>query len=160
MKTGYIKAVNGDIIKKAYIGHHAPEIHDFAGVLEAIQKGNDRMVSIHPAQHSRVSDVVQTKSVAGGGIHLEQRDQMPDVVQKGNDRERLMEACRQLEAVFVNMVFERMRSTVKGDGLIKESFGEKMFTSMLDQELAGNACSGDGLGISTLLYRQLVKNLD
>lgn len=83
-----------------------------------------------------------------------------DKMQKEKDRKKLKEACQELEAMFVSMVFERMRATVRKEGFIKESFGEKMFQSMLDKELAKKASSGEGLGISKMLYDQLVKNLD
>ncbi|MBA1334042.1 MAG: Flagellar protein FlgJ [peptidoglycan hydrolase] [Firmicutes bacterium] len=79
-----------------------------------------------------------------------------DRVKTEKDKEKLKEACRDLEAVFVGMVFERMRSTVWREGLIPESYGEKIFQSMLDEELAKKASSGEGLGISRMLYEQLV----
>lgn len=78
-----------------------------------------------------------------------------DTIQTEKDKEKLKEACRDLEAVFVGMVFEGMRSTVLREGLIPESYGEKIFQSMLDQELAKKASSGEGLGISRMLYQQL-----
>ncbi len=76
-----------------------------------------------------------------------------------NDRQKLREACKELESVFVNTVLERMRATVKREGLIKESLGENIFNSMLDGELAKEISKGEGIGIADLLYRQLSKNI-
>ena len=43
--------------------------------------------------------------------------------QAEKDDKRLKEACRELEAVFVNTVLERMRATIMRDGLIKKGLG-------------------------------------
>ncbi|HZX45795.1 MAG: hypothetical protein GX918_01165 [Clostridiales bacterium] len=76
------------------------------------------------------------------------------------DRQRLKEACREMEAVFINTVLDRMRATIIRDGLIKESLGEEIFTSMLDGELARKISMGEGTGIADLLYRQLSQNIE
>ena len=83
-----------------------------------------------------------------------------DKARAEKDKEKLKEACREMEAVFINTVLERMRATVIRDGLIKESLGEEIFTSMLDGELARKISTGGGTGIADLLYRQLSKNLE
>lgn len=83
-----------------------------------------------------------------------------DRAQAEKDDERLKEACRELEAVFVNTVLERMRATIIRDGLIKKGLGEDIFTSMLDSELAREISKGKGTGIADLLYRQLSKNIE
>jgi flagellar protein FlgJ len=83
-----------------------------------------------------------------------------DKAQSQRDKERLKEACKEMEAVFINTVLERMRATIIREGLIKESLGESIFTSMLDGELAQKISEGGGTGIADLLYRQLSKNID
>lgn len=75
------------------------------------------------------------------------------------DEQRLKETCEELEAVFVNMVFERMRATITREGLIKKSLGEDIFTSMLDDKLAREISKGGGVGISDMLYKQLSENM-
>jgi flagellar protein FlgJ len=76
------------------------------------------------------------------------------------DKQRLKEACREMEAVFINTVLQRMRATIVRDGLIKESLGEEIFTAMLDEELARKISMGEGTGIADLLYRQLSQNIE
>jgi flagellar protein FlgJ len=80
--------------------------------------------------------------------------------QQERDDKRLKEVCREMEAVFLSTMLQRMRATVNRDGLIKESLGENIFTSMLDGELAKEASGGEGIGIADLLYRQLSQNKD
>jgi flagellar protein FlgJ len=141
LKIDTIKALNGDIISD-------------------IMKGAYKANALDRPDFERILDTVQHNKGAEAGLRPEQHRTMTGAVQKDMDREKLKEACRQLEAVFVNMVFERMRSTVKGDVLTGDSFGERIFTSMLDNELAVKACSGEGLGISKIIYDHLAENLD
>ncbi len=71
------------------------------------------------------------------------------------DDKKLRAACRDLEAVFINMMLTTMRSTVAEGGLVEKSSGEKVMQSMLDRELAGNMAKAGGIGLGDLLYRQL-----
>ena len=68
---------------------------------------------------------------------------------------KLRTACRELEAVFINMMLSTMRSTVAEGGLVEKSSGEKMMQSMLDREMAGNMAKAGGIGLGELLYRQM-----
>lgn len=78
---------------------------------------------------------------------------------ENKEEQRLKEVCQELEAVFLNMVFQRMRATIIRGGLIKESLGEDIFTSMLDSELAREMSKGGSTGIADVLYRQLSENI-
>ncbi|MBA4070822.1 MAG: hypothetical protein C0497_03160 [Gemmatimonas sp.] len=51
---------------------------------------------------------------------------------------RLRVTAARLEGVFVEQLFKAMRETVPQEGVF-HSGGEEMFTSLLDQELAGRA---------------------
>jgi flagellar protein FlgJ len=69
--------------------------------------------------------------------------------------EGLRQAARQFEAVFMQMVIKSMREATPSDGL----FGgqqEKMYTSMLDQQLA-QGLSGRGVGLAEAMYAQLAR---
>ncbi|MBL8961382.1 MAG: rod-binding protein [Gemmatimonadetes bacterium] len=52
------------------------------------------------------------------------------------DEQRLANAVRQLEGVFVEQLFKAMRETVPTDGLTSGGAGEEMFSSLMDQHLA------------------------
>ncbi|MDR2007046.1 MAG: rod-binding protein, partial [Acidaminococcales bacterium] len=68
---------------------------------------------------------------------------------------KLREVCREMEAVFLNMLLGKMRDTVPERTLFPKSSGEKMMQSMLDVELTRVMAAGGGVGLGELLYRQL-----
>jgi flagellar protein FlgJ len=69
---------------------------------------------------------------------------------------RLHQAATQLEGVFLNMLFSAMRSTVPTDSIYgKESNGEQMFQSMLDEEQANSVAQTGSFGIAKVLENQL-----
>lgn len=75
------------------------------------------------------------------------------------DEKKLRKACNDLEAVFVNMMFKQMRSTVEKSGLMEEGFAEDTYQDMLFDNYAQEATKGKGLGLSDILYKQLSKQL-
>jgi flagellar protein FlgJ len=74
---------------------------------------------------------------------------------KPGEDKRLREVCRELEAVFLNMVLGKMRDTIPERALFPKSSGEKMMQSMLDIELTRAMAKGSGIGLGEMLYRQL-----
>lgn len=85
-------------------------------------------------------------------------ERMLEQAKKEKDDKKLKEACTELETVFVNMIFKRMRDTVPRGNLIPESMGEQVFRSMLDEELVRKVSKGEGTGIAKMLYDQLSQN--
>ncbi|MFT9495702.1 rod-binding protein [Anaerosolibacter sp.] len=78
---------------------------------------------------------------------------------KTQDEKKLMQACKDLESVFVNMMFKNMRATVPSDGFIEKSFGRETFESMLDEEIAKTIGKGQGVGLAQQMYKQLSRNI-
>ena len=78
-------------------------------------------------------------------------------IKKDNPAEdkRLREVCREMEAVFLNILLGKMRDTIPERTLVPRSSGEKMMQSMLDIELTRVMASNGGIGFGELLYRQL-----
>jgi flagellar protein FlgJ len=75
------------------------------------------------------------------------------------DDARLRRAARQLEGVFVEQLFKAMRETVPTEnGILSGGAGEEIFTSLLDQHVAGEAASQWERGLGDALYRQLRKS--
>ena len=105
-----------------------------------------------------ISDIIKDTSFETQKEWSESFEEMLEQAKNKRDDKRLKEACRELESVFINMVFKRMRATVDRGGLIKESYGERLFQSMLDEEFARKASKGQGLGIADMLYQQLSGN--
>ncbi len=67
--------------------------------------------------------------------------------------EALKSAARQFEAVFMNMLLKSMRETTSQDGMF-DSEQTRMYTSMLDQQLAQSMASR-GIGLADVMVRQL-----
>lgn len=82
-----------------------------------------------------------------------------DIKDKKQDAQKLMQACKDLESVFVNMMFKNMRATVPSDGFIEKSFGRETFEGMLDEEIAKTIGKGQGVGLAQQMYKQLSRNI-
>ncbi|HEY4321503.1 MAG TPA: rod-binding protein [Gemmatimonadales bacterium] len=72
---------------------------------------------------------------------------------------KLMQAAHDLEAVFYGQLLQAMRATVPEGGIFQQSTGEKMFTSMLDDEVSKMASNQTDRGLATALYHQLARQL-
>ena len=79
-------------------------------------------------------------------------------VQGEKDEKKLMEACRNLESVFVNMMFKQMQNTVEKTGLVDGGFGEEIYNDMLTEKYSEEATKGKGLGLAQVMFKQLSKN--
>ena len=70
----------------------------------------------------------------------------------------LREACETFESYFLLMLMREMRKTVfdnSENSFIKKSNAEKIFTDMMDEEIAKTAAKNGGLGLADMLYKQL-----
>ncbi|MCD5413753.1 MAG: rod-binding protein [Clostridiales bacterium] len=68
----------------------------------------------------------------------------------------LLEACKQFEAIFLNMMLQQMRSTVGTGGLTEKSQAREIFESMKDEKMTEEmAIDGGGIGLAKQLYQQL-----
>ena len=63
-------------------------------------------------------------------------------------------AAQQFETVFLNMMLKSMREATPQDGVF-DSEQTKMFTGMLDQQLAQNMASSHGVGLAEIMVKQL-----
>ena len=70
-----------------------------------------------------------------------------------NDTE-LMDACKEFEAYFLEMVFKEMKKTVPDGGLFEKNTTQEYFDDMLMQEYAKSATEGEGVGLAKMLYEQ------
>ena len=76
-----------------------------------------------------------------------------------SDRAQLRKVAHQLEAVFLNQLFQAMRASVPQSGLGGENSGGELFTSLLDEKLAGIASERMHRGVGEALYRELSRRL-
>lgn len=75
----------------------------------------------------------------------------------GNNEE-IMNACKEFEAYFVNLMFKEMRKTVPNDGFIKKGRAEEVFQDMLDERVSKNATDAGGIGLAQFMYKQMTRN--
>ena len=68
-------------------------------------------------------------------------------------QEGMKQASKQFEVMFMQMVLKSMREATPAEGMFS-SQQEKMYTSMLDQQLTQNL-SGRGLGLAEAMFAQL-----
>ncbi|MFZ2161835.1 MAG: flagellar assembly peptidoglycan hydrolase FlgJ [Sideroxyarcus sp.] len=66
-------------------------------------------------------------------------------------------AAQQFETVFLNMMLKSMREATPQDGVF-DSEQTKMFTGMLDQQLAQSMASSRGVGLAEIMVKQLSRN--
>ncbi|MDQ6986511.1 MAG: rod-binding protein [Mariprofundaceae bacterium] len=69
--------------------------------------------------------------------------------------DKLWQASRQFETLFVEQMLTSMRKTVPDSGFIKKGFADDVQTSMLDQAIAEAVGKQGRMGIAQSLYRQL-----
>jgi flagellar protein FlgJ len=76
---------------------------------------------------------------------------------QGTERHKaLKNACRDFESLFVNYMLKQMRQTVPQDGLFGAGHAEKMYTSMMDSEVAKEISRQRGLGLAPMMYHQMM----
>ena len=76
------------------------------------------------------------------------------------DKEKkLREACEGFEAMFIQKMWEGMRSSLPKDGLITGGRDEKTWQGMYDQELGKSMAKSGGIGLADMMMTQLSRNL-
>jgi len=94
---------------------------------------------------------VQTKTTGDFADHLAVETEK---AQASKDDAKLKATCKDMEAMFLNMMMTEMRKTVDKSKLVDTS-KEEIMTSMLDSEVTKNMASAGGIGLADMLYRQL-----
>ena len=74
------------------------------------------------------------------------------------NNEKLKEACRDFEAIFIKQMLNAMKGTISKSGLMDGGFAEEIYDDMLYDEYAKKISSHAGLGIADSLYRQLTQS--
>ncbi|HIJ78604.1 MAG: rod-binding protein [Desulfobulbaceae bacterium] len=73
---------------------------------------------------------------------------------------KLREACAGFEAIMINQMLSLARRSAPEGGLIEGGYGEEMFKSMQDDQLAQKMAAGNAMGFGEMLYRQLSQTLN
>jgi len=92
--------------------------------------------------------------------NTQQFKEILEKAKENNDPEALKSACKNFEAIFVNILLKNMRNTVVEGGLIEKSHAREIFEGMLDEKIAEEVSKGQGIGIAKLMYEQLSKSMN
>ena len=85
-------------------------------------------------------------------------EQVLEKARLSEDDEKLKEACREMEAYFIQYLFKTMKtSTQLGEGIITKGQHEEIFEDMLIEEQSKEAAKAGGIGLANMLYKQLSK---
>ena len=76
-----------------------------------------------------------------------------------NRRAQIRVAAEAFESYFLQIMFREMRrTTFDQGGLFQRSNAERIFTDMLDEEIAKSAASGRGIGLADMIYQQMTRD--
>lgn len=79
-------------------------------------------------------------------------------VSKDMGDKKLKEAAQGFEAIFIDMVFKSMRSSLDENGILTpKSQGEKMFEDLLYTEYSNKMSKTGKFGLADLIYNQIKK---
>ena len=76
-----------------------------------------------------------------------------------DERRELRRLAGELEGVFLSQLFSAMRASVPEGGVIDQSSGEELFTSLFHESLATEAAGHMKRGIGEAIYKQLSRRL-
>lgn len=96
-----------------------------------------------------------SSTVDTSGAFAEQLHAAAKRLDDTKDQTKLKDACRDMEAVFLNLMMQKMRDTVPKSTLTDGGNAENIMRSMLDSELTKNMAQAGGIGLADMLYRQL-----
>lgn len=68
---------------------------------------------------------------------------------------KINSASSEMESLFIQNMFKEMRASVPKGGMTSGGRAEEMFTEMLDAELAKAFSTSGGIGLSTMVRKQL-----
>jgi len=77
------------------------------------------------------------------------------------EREQIRKAAEMFEAYFLQIMFREMRNTTFDEGgLFPRTQAERIFTDMLDEEVANQAASSpNNFGLADMIYAQMTRHL-
>lgn len=76
--------------------------------------------------------------------------------QLSTSQQELKKAAEDFESLFIQQMLSAMRKTVPESDLFGDRKAEKMFETMLDEEMSKNMSKAGGIGLSKMIYEQMV----
>ncbi len=76
---------------------------------------------------------------------------------RGAESDKLREVAQDFESIFIFQMLDIMNAGLATDGLFGGGPGEKMFRSLMNEEIAKSISTSSGFGIGDAVYRQLLQ---
>jgi soluble lytic murein transglycosylase-like protein len=73
----------------------------------------------------------------------------------GSTPEQIRKVAQEFESIFSSLMIKAMRSTVGENPLVPRSFGEDVYTDMLDNEYSKKLAANGSLGLADLIVKEL-----
>jgi peptidoglycan hydrolase FlgJ len=71
------------------------------------------------------------------------------------DNARMKDVCKELESLFISELFKQMRATIPKSGMVSGGNAEEIYQSMLDSNISKELSQGRGVGLASILMKQL-----
>jgi flagellar protein FlgJ len=81
--------------------------------------------------------------------------QIPLAKPETTDDKKLLKACQEFEALFVQQILKEMRKTIPKDGLVPQTHESEVYESMFDEEVSTLMSQQGKLGLAEMLFDQL-----
>jgi len=78
---------------------------------------------------------------------------------KESEKRKLMDACHDMEAIFISKMLKEMRKNVDRSEWLHGGFAEEIFEDMLYDEYSKQMSKNSNMGIAKMLYEEMSKKL-
>ena len=79
----------------------------------------------------------------------------PGKSETGGEDPRLEKVCAELESLFISYLLKEMRATIPKSGFMDGGKAEESYTSMLDSQLARELALKGGIGLASIMSRDM-----
>lgn len=105
----------------------------------------------HAPEASALKRGVPTKGVGAGAGAMSARSATSE------EDEKLMEACREFESVFLSILLKESKAVPKAGQFEGVRAGQSAFSDMLADELGKEMARAGGIGLAEVLYNELAR---
>lgn len=99
---------------------------------------------------------IPTDILTSSGSRLENKVRAAQSSSGEKQKSELKKVAQEFEAVFIAHLLKVMRETIEESGLTEGGFGKSIYTELFDQEVALSMARRGVLGISDLLYQNIL----
>jgi flagellar protein FlgJ len=74
------------------------------------------------------------------------------------DETKLVKACEDFEALFINQLMQSMRRTVLKSKILEDAPGKEVYQSLFDREISKKMAQKGALGVGKIIYRKVLEH--